>query len=301
MIIIYLKLSNLFNLYYKYIKTNMSIFYFLYKIMKLNVITAWANNVWNALLKKVASPTDITVWLSRRWFEYIPYTKDIRITDLSNLETTKKELSCLFQSLHGLDIDHIQLFHNCCYSIAEVPNLDSNHPLAKNPKLKKIDTDGDGIDDRTYHALLSTFRNVFSLLKWEFTEVPMSIWIICSLIDKKSYIPTIFDSMVRTNWMVRDELQQIIKGNEHIHAVVVSASTVATDTEVHFRPYSDDKEYRVTGEQVAKSLIDNIAVHKNPYEDHDLFIVHPDWENKFKNETDDQMTVRLMKEIWLIK
>lgn len=268
--------------------------------MKLNIITAWANSVWNALLKKVASPTAITIWLSRRWFEHIPDTYDFRITDLANLEVTKQELTSLFNSLDGFDIEHIQLFHNCCYAIAEVPSLDPAHPLATNPKLKKLDADGDGIDDRTYHALLTTFRNVFSILKWEFFDVPMSIWAICSLTDKKSYIPTIFDSMVRTNLKVRDELQNIVTTHKNVHAVVVSASTVATDTEVHFRPYSNDKEYRVTGEQVAKALIDTLSVHKNVYEDHDLFIAHPDWEHKFKDETDEQMTARLMKEIWLL-
>jgi hypothetical protein len=56
-----------------------------------------------------------------------------------------------------------------------VPYLDPAHPLATNPKLKKIDNDGDGLDDRTYHALLTTFRNVFSLVSSAFPEQKVSL------------------------------------------------------------------------------------------------------------------------------
>jgi hypothetical protein len=103
--------------------------------------------------------------------------------------------------------------------------------------------------------------------------------------------------MVRTNLLVREELRKIVDKNKQVHVSLISASTVATETEVHFRPYSDDKDYRVTGEQVAKALIDTLAVHQNVYKDHDLFISHPEREHKFKNETNEQMTIRLMKEI----
>jgi len=268
--------------------------------MKLNIVTAGANSVGQALLKKLATPNEVTISLSRRWVVDLPHMQDVRITDLTDLNTTKKELHDLFTSLQGITIDHICLFHNCCYAIAEIPDLDPLHPLATNPKLKKIDADGDGLDDRTYHALLTTFRNVFSLVSSYFPEHRFSVWAICSLTDKKSYIPTIFYSMVRTNLLVREELQSIVHNNSNIHVSVVSASTVATETEVHFRPYSEDKDYRVTVDQVAKALIDTLEVHTNIYEDNDLFIVHPEREHKFKDETDEQMTARLMKEIGVL-
>lgn len=267
--------------------------------MDLNIITAGANSVWQALLHKLSNPGDITMSLSRRWCGDIPYVQDIRVTDLANTQTTAQELNNLFLTLSKEPFSSIRLFHNCCYVIAEIPELDSQHPYANNPKLKKIDLDEDGLDDRTYHALLTTFRNVFNLVSTSFPNQNLSVWAICSLTDKKSYIPTVFDSMVRTNLLFRKELQNIVDQQWNVQVGVISASTIATDTEVHFRSHSEDKAYWLTGEQVAQSLIAVLEKVDSGFVDADLFIHHPDRETKFNHETDEQMTLRIKKEIWL--
>jgi hypothetical protein len=163
--------------------------------------------------------------------------------------------------LSDIDIDSIErvnIFHNCCYAVCEIFKQDdfsSDNIININPKTYLLDEDKDGIDDRALHSLVSTFKNVHSVTREIFDSHPMSIGTVCSLTDHKSYIPDIFQSMVKTNWMLRKKLMKLVKSNNNNHAVVISASTVKTDTEKEFRKFCKDQKYRVSGEQVATALV----------------------------------------------
>lgn len=272
--------------------------------MKLNIVTAASNSVWKAILEQIANPEDITIGLSRKGCD-IDNVLDCRITDLTNKEVTQRELLKMLSIIDISTIDIIKIFHNCCYAVAEIPNLDKNHSLLKsNPELiSKVtlqDLDGDGIDDRAYNSLLTTFRNVFSIISEKYPDKKISIWTICSLTDKKKYIPTVFQSMVKSNKIIREEIEWLARWNIKIQSVCISASTVRTETEENFRKFCTEKEYWVSWETVAHVLVSEMKEHDNVYKDIDLYIPHPQYNEYYKDETDNQMTERLKKEIGLI-
>ncbi|GHV22918.1 hypothetical protein FACS189428_5680 [Clostridia bacterium] len=103
--------------------------------------------------------------------------------------------------------------------------------------------------------MLTTFRNVLGNVLERYPEKNLSIGTICSLTDKKSYIPTVFQSMVKTNNMLREELKDLVITNKNMQGVCISASTVRTETEDNFRTYCTDKEYWVSANKVADTLV----------------------------------------------
>ena len=269
------------------------------KIMNLNIVTAASNSVGNAILQKIANQNDVTLWLSRKGCN-ISNVFNIQITDLTNRETTQQELYKILNQIDISKIDVIKLFHNCCYAVAEIPNLDKNHPLSSNPKLNIQDIDWDSIDDRSYHSLLTTFRNIFGVLMLKYSNKKISIGAICSLIDKKSYVPTIFSSMVKSNRILREEIQSLVIKNINIQSICISASTVMTQTENEFRKYCTEKKYWTSGNVVADVLVSEMKEHKNIYKDVDVYTFNPRYNEYYKNETDEQMIERLKQEIGLI-
>lgn len=164
------------------------------------------------------------------------------------------------------------------------------------------DFDNDWIDDRTYNALITTFDNVFQNIQDVFPNISVTIWTICSITDKKSYIPTIFQSMVRSNIIFREKLKYLVENNSHVSAAIISASTVATDTEKEFRKFSTEQAFRVSWKTVACELINLMSDSQNSYIDQDLFTFNPRYESYYKNETDEMMMTRIRWEIfWLYK
>ncbi|MEI7478426.1 MAG: hypothetical protein WCJ81_08395 [bacterium] len=117
----------------------------------------------------------MTLALSRRGTDF-PNATNIKVTDLANLDVTKKELQVVLEKINPADIEQINLFHNCCYAVCEVPNLQEKYPQhASNPKLVLQDLDGDGIDDRSYHAILTIFRNVLSIILAQYPDKEISL------------------------------------------------------------------------------------------------------------------------------
>jgi hypothetical protein len=173
----------------------------------LNIISAGANSVGKALITQTANPNDTTIVFSRKGTAF-GNAINLRVSDLTQREEVKKALLETFAKLPNNQIEHIKFFHNCCYAVCEIPNLERDFPeYINNPKLKMLDKDGDGIDDRAYHSLITTFRNVLTPLLEYYPDKKISLGTICSLTDKKSYIPTVFQSMVKTNNMLRDEIE----------------------------------------------------------------------------------------------
>lgn len=273
--------------------------------MKLNIVTAASNSVWQAILHKIANPNDITIGLSRKGCD-IANVLDCRITDLANKETTKQELSTILSRIDFSTIDRVRLFHNCCLGKYEFPQEFLQYiPEEYKNKVICQDYDGDGIDDWAYHSLITTFRNVFSTLQPLCSDTMLSIGAICSLTDKKKVYseklwrivsPTIFSSMVKSNWILRDEIDLLAKTNKNIQSVCISSSTVKTQAEDEFRKYSLDKEYRVSGEMIADALEFETRDFANQYKDIDVFVPHPDF-IKFLKETDEDLTKRQLFEI----
>jgi hypothetical protein len=184
--------------------------------MKLNIITAGANSVGQEIIKKVANATDITVALSRRGTNF-DNAINLRVSDLINKEEVSKALFDVFSQIDPEQVKNLRLFHNCCYAVCEIPNLERDFPeYANHSKLTLQDENGDGIDDRTYHSLLTTFRNVLGSVLGYYPEKKLSIGTICSLTDKKNYIPTVFQSMVKTNVILRDTLEKLVITNRNI-------------------------------------------------------------------------------------
>jgi hypothetical protein len=185
--------------------------------MNLNIITATANSVGREIIQKVANPHDITIALSRRGTSF-DNAINLKVSDLTHTEEVQKALLEVFSQFPNEEIKHIKLFHNCCYAVCEIPHLEKDFPEhTNNPKLKIIDEDGDGIDDRSYHSLITTFENILTPVLEYYPDKKLSLGTICSLTDKKSYIPTIFQSMVKTNNTLRDRIQQTIFNNQNLH------------------------------------------------------------------------------------
>lgn len=272
-------------------------------IMKLNIVTAAANSVGKSILEKIANKEDITIGLSRRWCE-IANVIDWKITDLTNQELTQKELMEVLSTIKNKKIDNIKLYHNCWYAVAELPWLSKDNQIFKYhpdllPKLFLQDDNWDGIDDRTYNSAISSFINVFSAIQKQFKDTPLSLWIICSLTDKKEYITSVFQSMVRTNRKLRAIVEKLTMEYNNINWICVSASTVRTPTEEIFRQYSWDKEYRASVEYISTILVDSMQLSHHTYIDIDAYVKHPEYEIRFKNEMDDQFTERLKSEcLW---
>lgn len=153
-------------------------------------------------------------------------------------------------------IDRVRLFHNCSLAKYEFPQEFLQYiPEEYKNKVTCQDYDGDRIDDGAYHTLLTTFRNVFSTLYPFCKDTLLSIGTICSLTDKKKVCseklqqvipPTIFSSMIKSNWILRDEIDTLSKIYKNIQSICISAATVKTETEEKFRKYSLDKQYWVT-------------------------------------------------------
>lgn len=277
--------------------------------MKLNIVTAASNSVWQAILHKIANPNDITIGLSRRWCD-IANVLDYRITDLANKETTKQELSTILSRIDFSTIERVRLFHNCCLGKYEFPQEFLQYiPEEYISKVTCQDLDGDGIDDWAYHSLITTFRNVFSTLQPLCSDTMMSIGTICSLTDKKKVFseklwhivsPTIFSSMIKSNCILRDEIDLLAKTNKNIQSVCISSSTVKTKSEEDFRKHSLDKEYRATGDMIADVLEFETREFTNQYKDIDVFVPHPDF-IKFLQETDEDLIKRQLFEITSIR
>lgn len=272
--------------------------------MKLNIVTAASNYVWKAILEKITNPEDITIGLSRKGCE-MANVLNVQVSDLADHESTSQVLNRVLATIDMSKVEIVKIFHNCCYAVAEIPDLDKNHPLLKeNPELlQKLilqDLDWDWIDDRSYHSLLTTFRNVFGIISEKCCDKKISIWTICSLIDHKSYIPTVFQSMVKTNKILREEINSLSNWNKNIQSVCISASTVRTETEQNFRKNCPDKDYWVSGQTVADSLVLAMNQHKNSYRDIPVYVFNPNYDEIYKNETDEHVTQRIMWDIWLL-
>lgn len=277
--------------------------------MKLNIVTAASNSVWQAILKKIANTEDITIGLSRKGCD-IANVLDCRITDLIKKKITQKELSDILSKIDFSKIDRVRLFHNCCLGKYEFPEEFLQYiPQEYANKVRCYDDDGDGVDDWAYHTLITTFQNVFSTLHPLCKDTTLSIGTICSLTDKKKVYserqqkiisPTIFSSMVKSNWVLRDEIDLLVKTNHNIQSVCISSSTVKTQVEDEFRKYSLDKTYWVEGDQVADALVYQTKEFKNEYKDIDVFVHHPEW-IKFLQETDEDLIKRLLFEISNVK
>jgi hypothetical protein len=265
--------------------------------MQLNIISAGVNSVGNELITSIQNPDEKIIALSRRGTAF-DNALNLKVSDLTHPEETREALLNVFAQLPNDQIDHIKFFHNCCYAICEIPNIERDFPEhAHHPKLKMRDEDGDGIDDRTYHSLLTTFRNVLAPLLEYYPDKKISLGTICSLTDKKDYIPTVFQSMVKANNILRDSIEQLVFTNKNIHGVVVSASTVKTKTEENFRKYCEDKEFRVPAELIATTLHSIMHQRENKYIDIPVYVHHPRYEEYYKNETDEEMTERLKQEV----
>ena len=274
--------------------------------MKLNIITAASNSVGQAIGKKIANTNDITLGLSRRGSN-IENVQDIRVTDLSNVETTRCELHDVLSGINPSTIDGVRLFHNCGLAKYEFPaEMRTQYPaLSQSTKFICEDADGDGIDDGAYNALVTTFRNIFSLIQSHYPNIPISIGTICSLMDKRKYdsevakqpiSSTVFSSMIKSNRILRNELDLLSKEYENVQSVCVSAATIKTETEQNIRKHSLDQEYWVTPDTIASVLVEETEHHRNEYKDIDVFVHHPRRAD-FVKETDEDLTKRQIFDI----
>lgn len=159
------------------------------------------------------------------------------------------------------------------------------------------------MDDEMYAAQIETFDNLYICVSdffkkhglydtTKFTVVGM--W---SLIDK--FTSPIHKSMREINNIMRDKLRIIAEEEGNHHTVMLSLSTVATETEKKYRQFAD-KTYRLSGNDVVDKSICTINNRKNIYEDLPIYKYHPLYDSYFKNETIDQRIERFKKEIWLI-
>ncbi|MEI6773457.1 MAG: hypothetical protein WCL18_01110 [bacterium] len=105
--------------------------------------------------------------------------------------------------------------------------------------------------------------------------------------------------MREINTIMRDKLRSIAEEESNHHIVMLSLSTVATETEKKYRQFAD-QSYWLSGNDVVDKSISTINNRKNVYEDLPIYKYHPLYESYFKNETIDQRIERFKKEIGLI-
>lgn len=166
-----------------------------------------------------------------------------------------------------------------------------------------IDLDGDDIDDEMFDSQIKTFDNLYDSVSSFFkqnnlyNEIKFTIIGMGSWIDK--FNSPIHKSMREINNLMRDKLKLMAFENHNHHTIMLSLSTVATETEKQYRRFAD-QTYWLSGRDVVDKSIETINDWKNVYEDISIYRYHPLYESYFKNETNDQRIERFKREIGII-
>lgn len=264
--------------------------------MKLNIVTGSSNSLWKAFLKGISSSKDITIGLSRRWFS-LDNVINIKV-DLLDKNSVKKELLTILTSLDISLLSSVHLVHTA----SKIKNEFSDLNL---PEYSTIDHDCDWIDDEVFHCTFTTFKNTHEALIECLSaigkqDVPKYLNIIWSLVDKKDWEPSSHKSMVRSNKILRNYIQQICNSDKSHMGNCCSVGTLATESELKSRPYWEH-QYRLKEEVVVHSILDrNVAFIPWKYDDEDRYEPNPQYEAYYKEETDEQMSERFKREIGLI-
>lgn len=165
-----------------------------------------------------------------------------------------------------------------------------------------IDLDADGMDDEMYAAQIETFDNTYSCvhdfikLQKRFDDVKFTVVGMWSLLDTCD--SPIHKSMREINNLMRSKLQILAKNESNHHTIMLSLSTVATESEKQYRKFAD-QSYWLSWSEVVDKSIETISHRKNIYEDIPIYKYHPLYESYFKYETNEQRIIRFKKEIGL--
>lgn len=264
--------------------------------MKLNIVTGSSNSLWEAFLNEMGNSKDITIWLSRRW-NTLDNVIDVRV-DLLDKNSTKKELFDVLNSFDTNELSSVHLVHTASKIKNEFDDIDL-------PEYSTIDNDWDWIDDEVLHCTFTTFKNTHEALveclsAIDKSNIPKYLNIICSLVDKKSWIPSSHKSMIETNKMLRTYVQEVCDSKKLYMGNCCSVGTLATKSELESRPHWEH-QYWLKEEAVVRSIMDrNVKFLPWEYIDEDRYEPNPRYETYYKDETDEEMLERFKKEIGLL-
>jgi hypothetical protein len=240
----------------------------------------------------MANEKDITIGLSRRWCD-IANVLNIKV-DLLDKEQIKRELLGVLSSLNIQNISSIHVIHTASKIKNELQGVDD-------VKYNTIDLDGDGIDDEVLHCTYTTFKNTHEALLeclqiFEKDNLPKYINIVGTLLDKKLWIPSSHASMIKTNNLLRDYVKQICEVDKSYKVNCVSVGTIATESELSYRK-NWEHDYWLKEKTVVDSILERNIAFVSEYTDEDRYEHNPRYVEYYKDETDEQMTKRFMREI----
>lgn len=232
----------------------------------------------------------ITLWRNQMK-EYCENTQHL-IVDLLDTQQIEDKLLPILEKSKNEMIENVYIIHGAGKA--------KNELLGVTPI---IDKDNDGIDDEMYNAQIKTFDNIHSYINnffkqdANYNKIKFTIVGMWSLIDR--FNSPIHQSMRAVNNITRERLKKIAKKNSNYHTIMLSLSTVATETEKQYRKYAD-QTYWLSGSEVVDKSIETISHRENIYEDIAIYKYHPLYETYFKNETNEQRIERFKKEIGII-
>lgn len=105
--------------------------------------------------------------------------------------------------------------------------------------------------------------------------------------------------MREVNNIMRNEFEKIAQNNQNCHTIILSVSTVATESEKKYRRFAD-QTYWLSGHDVVDKSIETIMNRKNVYQDIPIYKYHPLYKSYFEDETNEQRIERFKREIGLI-
>ena len=257
------------------------------------ILITWASSIIGAEFSKYYSYSDdnlvYTLW--RRSIDSCHNTQHL-IVDLLQNNQIQEILLPILESLKNNLIEQVCIIHWSGKS--------KNELLWVTPI---VDINNDGMDDEMYDAQICTLDNLYVCVSDFFKNnqlydtIKFTVVGMWSLIDK--FNSPIHKSMREINNIMRDKLRRIANEESNHHTIMLSLSTVATETEKKYRQFAD-QTYWLSGTDVVDKSIDTINNRKNIYEDLPIYKYHPLYDSYFKHETIDQRIDRFKKEIGIV-
>lgn len=264
------------------------------KSQKIIIVTGISNVIGKEFMRYYSYTNNIVIGISRTLSCGYGFKNAIELQiDLLDQKMIETKLKKIFLNLPWHNIQECVLIHTS--------------GKAKNDALgihTIIDVNKDGIDDEVYEAQIVTFDNLHEFLveyliqKKIFETIKMTIVGFGSLIDDR--LSPIHYSMRSVNNIMREKFKLLSKTYAHYRAIILSASTIATEKEIKYRKYAD-QTYWLTGAEVVDKSISYIEGGDGGYMDIPIFKYHPLYQQYFKDETVDQLVSRFRREVGLEK
>ena len=266
----------------------------------LTIVSGAANPVGNAIALNALTKTwseNLVLALSRKGTN-VDGATNLRFTDLRDRDEVRHSLFRVLTNIKESSLEKIDFIHTTSESKFDFRNFEKENPYWKESfpearqqrKLTISDHDGDGIDDDGYTASIVPYRNISDRLLEYYPTTKTTQVVFGAQLDKKyPEISEVLNSMVKIDKILSKELQDKVTKNSHVQGINILPSTIATHSEVNFRPYSIDKQFRLPSIKVANLVSTKLCEErKNTFEFVDCIEYNPRYSLYFQHETPEQ-------------